>query len=325
MGAISIFWGSSSFLGPLLGAVFIEFSTWRVGFLFFASCSTLLAIIILRIIKDVPKEIGTYKSTNYPIKRVIFLALGISLITASNIVSGGLALLFIVTGIYCLFMFTRLDANKGERRMLPLNPLNINTYLGSAIGMILCFAAGSSALSIYGALFLTMMHSTPALIAGYVIACPAIGWATATVLVSGMSECTDRAMIRLGMILAFLGISGLVYAVPNGPIWLVVLFALLEGAGFGISWAFIPRLISHISTTGEIARNATAIPTAEAIGYAIGAAYVGSVANASGLVGNLESGALSAIATTVFLAGVPIALLGLFSMRKFTRKTICDS
>ena len=158
-----------------------------------------------------------------------------------------------------------------------------------------------------------------ALQAGYVIACSSIGWTIAAVLVSGLPERHDQKMILLGMLVLTVSIIGFVYSVPRGPIWLIAVCAALEGCGFGMAWTFILRRITSLANKTEQERISGAMPTVHRMGYALGAAYAGIVANAAGLGQNLDETSASFVATVIFLACLPFAAIGLFATYRFVR------
>jgi hypothetical protein len=59
---------------------------------------------------------------------------------------------------------------------------------------------------------------------------------------------------------------------PNGPIWLIAVFAALEGSGFGMAWTFILRsTIKHAESNGV--QRFQVVPTVQRIGYALGGQY----------------------------------------------------
>ena len=61
-----------------------------------------------------------------------------------------------------------------------------------------------------------------------------------------------------------------------------IVVAFAEGAGFGMSWTFILRRAQSLATPAEQERTASALPTMQRFGFALGAAYIGIVANAAG-------------------------------------------
>ena len=74
-----------------------------------------------------------------------------------------------------------------------------------------------------------------------------------------------------------------------------------------------------VADAGEVQRVSGAIPTIQRLGYALGAAYVGIVANASGLL-SIETAADAAkVSRWVFASCVPFAAIGLIAMGLLVR------
>ena len=78
------------------------------------------------------------------------------------------------------------------------------------------------------------------------------------------------------------GIAGFAYAMPLGSIPLILACAMLQGGGFGIAWPFVTRVIVAVADPAESTIASSAVPTMQRIGYAVGAALCGIIANASG-------------------------------------------
>ncbi len=318
MGTISVFWGASAFTGPLLGSVFVEFSTWRSGFTTFTAIAVLLSLCILAKIKNTTDAYSVVRQAYFPVWRLLWLSAGVIAIGYAGVdFSLVTSPVFVVVGSLCFVMFLRLDSLKDETRLLPHKPLSLHHPIGAAFIMILCFSSSSVTLSIYGALIMTSLHDVSILTAGYVIATQAVGWSVASALVSRLPEHHDHRMIGIGLSMASLGIFGFVYSVPYGTTWLVAGFGLVEGIGFGLAWTFIPRRICRLAPAAEIERATSAVPTAQAIGYAVGASYIGIVANASDFTVHADDNTMRCKAVILFLACTPLTLLGLISTYKF--------
>lgn len=318
MGAVSVFWGASAFTGPLLGGVFVEFATWRIGFIFFAMMAVFLSLGILAKVRDTTESTTNSGQTRFPVWRLLWLSAGIIAIGYAGVhISIIITPVFVVAGIVCLAMFLRLDTCKDNNRLLPHKPISLHHPIGAACIMILCFSSASVTLSIYGAFIMIALHDVSVLTAGYVIATQAVGWSVTGALSSGLPERHDPKMIGIGMLIASLGIFGFVYSVPYGPIWLTAVFGLVEGVGFGLAWTFISRRICALVPPDEIERATSAIPTAQAIGYAVGASYIGIVANAFGFAAHVDDINIRFTATAIFLSCTPLALLGLVATYKF--------
>ncbi|MZR29751.1 MFS transporter [Sneathiella litorea] len=319
MGAISTLWGVSAFIGPLVGGLFVEYGTWQGGFWFFAVQAVLMAIWIqftLRRVKKPEEE----RRIRFPLWRLTWLSLGVFLVAYGGIeVSILQTSLFVTFGVMALCIFLFLDGKKKENRLLPHRPLNLATPLGAALVLVLAFSTTTIAITVYGPYLITVIHHEPPIVGGYVMACLSIGWSIAAFLVSGIAEKHDTRMIIAGMSVITASLLGYAYSLPNGPVWLIGIFAALQGSGFGLAWTFILRRALKLAPTDEYERIASAIPTLQRVGFALGAAYAGILANAAGLSEQADMPVFIFVAWLLPLASLPAAAIGLVATYRFTR------
>lgn len=319
MAAVSTLWGVSAFAGPLVGGFFVEYATWRWGFAFFACQAFALALwIVLRGDAGAPRS--TADATEFPIKRLSLLCLAVIMVAFGGVEISILRTVPSVTGgLVCLIAFLWLDERAGDTRLLPRYPFDPRRPAGASLLMILSMSVATIAVTAFGPLLVTVIHGVSALTAGYIVACSSIGWTVMAVLVSGLPERSDRLMIALGMTVVALSIFGFLHAVPNGPVWLIAVLAAMEGGGFGMAWTFILRRTIALADANEVQRVSGAIPTIQRLGYALGAAYVGIVANASGLLSIETAADAATVARWVFASCVPFAAIGLVAMSAMVR------
>ncbi len=135
--------------------------------------------------------------------------------------------------------------------------------------------------------------------------------------VPGFPPPLDARAILAGMVMLTLSIVGFLYAIATGPVILLALLALLEGAGFGVAWASILRRMLALVDEEDRERVSAAIPTIQRLGYAIGAAWIGIVANAGGLDINADRETTESVTRWVFGACLPMALVGLLAAVRF--------
>jgi MFS family permease len=217
MAVISVLWGSSAFLGPLIGGLFITHANWRYGFAFFGAQAVFLALFILLIVRIKERPKSSALPSALPIGRLILLSLGILLIAyAGIIVTPVRTPVLLLLGVILLAAFLKVDARFPENRLLPANPFGLRSKIGAALTGILLMNIGIMGLSTYGPLLMTAIHGTPAIVAGYVLAATSFGWSTTAILVSGAPERHDPFYIGGGMAIVALSVAGLIYAVPNG-------------------------------------------------------------------------------------------------------------
>jgi MFS family permease len=324
LAVVSTFWGVSAFMGPLLGGLFVEHATWRWGFAFFAvQAFGLSAWIALRGGTAPLKQNGPLG--RFPVLRLAVLCLAVILISAGGIrVEILRSTILILAGVICLGWFLWRDHHAGSDRLLPAAPFDPRHPTGATLLMLVMLSMATVGILAYGPLLMTAVHGMSALTAGYIVACSSIGWSLAAVSVSGAPERQDRMWIAAGMVMTTISIPGFAYAIPHGPIWLIALFAGLEGGGFGLAWTFILRRITALVPAQDVQRVSGAIPTIQRIGYALGAAYVGIIANAAGFLDIAGPADAAAVAQALFLSCLPLALLGLVAMIGLVRRQRYD-
>jgi MFS family permease len=320
MAVVSTLWGVSAFLGPLIGGFFVEYADWRAGFVFFAAQAVALGVWIL-LFARIPEKPVEIASGSVPVLRLLVLSVGMLLIAYAGIDIQPLrTTLLIMAGLICLIVFLWLDSRQSKNRLLPSRPINITEPTGAALVMILTLSIATIAITAYGPILVILIHDASPMTAGYLVACSSIGWSVMAVLVSGSPEKHDGKFIALGMVVVTVSIVGFIYSVPHGPIWLIALCATLEGGGFGIAWTFILRRTTAMTSPVETQRISAAIPTIQRLGYALGAAYIGIVANAAGFLDMNSSENMADIAQTIFLSCLPFAAIGLLAMLRLYRQ-----
>lgn len=316
--AASLIWGTSAFLGPLIGGLFVEYSTWRNGFGFFAVQALVLLLWIAFGLKSIVQPSRHDRGASILSPRLLLLALGVVLIAYSGVQFSAIrTLILLVIATVAIILFLRLDSRDQHNRLLPRQPLSLLTPVGSALTMVLCISIATIAITAYGPILIVMLHSASELVAGYIVACSSIGWSIAAFLASGSPQRLDRTFIATGMAVVTVSIVGFLYSVPNGPIWLIAVFAVLEGAGFGLCWGFILRQTTSIASANEQERVAGALPTIQRLGYAIGAAYVGIVANFFGFAESTDYDNTVRVATLIFSFCLPFAVIALIATGRF--------
>lgn len=131
----------------------------------------------------------------------------------------------------------------------------------------------------------------------------------AAVIVAWIKMPSEARLIQLGTALLALSLMGFALVMDSGPIWLILVFAGMQGAGFGMMWAFIVRRITESAREKEKDKTASAIPTMQQIGFAFGSAATGIVANSSGFGKVVTVAAAQSAAFWIFAVFIPFALV----------------
>tara|TARA_B100000768_G_scaffold157028_1_gene154883 strand:- start:307 stop:648 length:342 start_codon:yes stop_codon:yes gene_type:complete len=112
---------------------------------------------------------------------------------------------------------------------------------------------------------------------------------------------------------------GLAFFIENGPIWVILIFGGLQGACFGIMWAFLVKRINESALENEENITASSIPTIQMVGYAFGAALTGVVANAFGLGSEVSVSSAKAASFWMFICFIPFALISCIAGMRLAR------
>lgn len=312
---ISVVWGVSAFGGPLAGALLSEAFSWRWAFGVFAAAGVAMGVLSFAVLRG-PQATQRKASPDgalppFPVMPLACLALAIMAIALAGVGFGmalsALLLALGVAGIACFFL---LDARKPRSRLFPTRPLDMTTPVGNGIIMMAAFSVGTITFSIYGPLILTSLHNVPILTTGYIIAAESIAWSVTSIVVANARPERERTIILLGSLLIFAGMIGFTWAVPAGSLPMILACAILQGGGFGIAWPFVIRLVVSSAREEERTVTSSAVPTMQRIGYAVGAALAGIIANAAGFSQGLSGETAEGVAQWLFLAFIPFGVLG---------------
>lgn len=319
LAVISALWGASAFLGPLIGAFFVEYFTWRWGFGFFLVQALILALWI-HFTPGISQGRDTNAAPSLPVRRLILLIAGTTMIASAGIeVTFPQTPLLIIGAFVLLLLFLRQDAKSGDNRMLPPNAFQLRDRAGAALMMWFAMAAGVMGLMSYGPVLLAGLHGVAPITIGYILAGASFGWTVAAIVVSGSPERLDPFWITLGLFLVGCSVVGMFFVAPTGPVWLIAALTWLEGIGFGSAYTFIQRRLISITPETEQARVTGAMPTVARFGYAVGAATCGIMANAAGFSLDASPETLQSVARYVFAGSLPFIAIGLWAMREFVK------
>ncbi|WP_282371203.1 MFS transporter [Defluviimonas aestuarii] len=319
MASMSLVWGTSAFLGPLFGGLFVTYANWRAGFAVFGLQALLLAFWIWFGLAPADSPATDEKATDrIPFRRLGLLSLAVLSVTYAGITAtpGGMAAA-LLAGLAALALFARLDSHSAGDRLLPRRAFDPRDPVGAALVMVLAVSIATMGLATYGPLLMDLIHKTPPLIAGYVVATISIAWTVGAVLSAGLAERHDPKIIAVGMCLIVLSVVGLLYAVPRGPVGLIAVFAACEGLGFGLSWTFILRRGTRLVRAEDADRFSAGLPTLSRLGYAFGASAVGILANSAGFSAGAGPDEAAHVARVIFAGSLPFAGIALFAMLRF--------
>jgi MFS family permease len=321
MAAISAVWGSSAFLGPLVGGIFAEYGDWRLGFWAFAVQGLLLAAALHWALPA--DEQVEDKGSRLAWRRLSVLAAAIMAIATAGIERDSVALvtLLCVAGLAGLALFLRLDrAADPKDRLLPRDVADIRGTAGVGYVGIFLIAAATIPFTVYGPVLVSVLHGVGPLGAGYLIALESVSWTLGALTFSSLSGRHQTLLIRFSFLAILISVIGKATFVASGPVWMLFPFLFLSGLGFGSCFGHVLQRCVEAVPAEDKDRAAGAITTVQTIGYTLGGAVCGLAANLVGYVDGAGVEAASRAGVWTFAVMIPPALAAALLILRFGRR-----
>ncbi len=308
---ISGVWGIASLAGPLIGGVFSELGWWRGAFFVFAVKGFFVAAAAPWLLARADSGLASVGNSRVPWASLSLLVSGVlAIATAGVVASHWLGLGLILLGAALLLAMQTVDA-RARSALLPQKALRQSRGAQAGLAMALLLSMSTIAFLIYGPLLLEMFYGVSALTAGYFVAFESIAWTLAALAVGRVKPDGEPLFLKLGALTILAGLVGIAIFLPLGSAWLVLPWVGMQGAGFGMAYAFIVRRVVTATPQAERDHAAGAVATVQMLGYATGAAIAGIAANAQGLGTFVETAELTTLVRWLFLTFTPFAVLGL--------------
>ena len=313
---VSAIWGTSAFFGPAVGGVFAEYGAWRLGFWAFAGQAAIYVAAVAWVLKTQPGRIGE-KGGPFPALGLSLLSVAIMAIAYAGVlgfswISAGL----ILVGVGLLAWFFRRDRRAGDGRLYPRSAFDPSTPTFWGLVMVGISFVGTITFTVYGPIMIQLLHGARPITGGILVAFESVSWSAAALTFAGVGVALHARMIRVGAVLLVVSVVGLALVMPIGPVWLLAPFLMAAGAGFGISFGFVSQRIVAGAAPEDRARASAAIPTSQMIGYAVGAALCGMIANGLGFAPDASVDVLKTAAFWSFAAFLPCLLVGAYAAMK---------
>lgn len=311
---MSAVWGVSALSGPLLGALISAAFGWRATFGFFGVCGFAMAAVAYFVLSGLAAR--TVRPSEGGVPPFPFVALGCLTIAVMLIAYAGIeprplvSASLLAAGLAGVVLFFVVDARRPASRLFPSRPFSWASPVGVGLTMIATFCVATISFSIYAPLLLSSLHGIPILTTGYIIASESIAWSVLAILTSSARPHHERSIVITGAIMITGGVVGFAYAIPYGSVPLILACALLQGGGFGIAWPFVSRMIVAAALPAESTVASSAVPAMQRLGYAVGAAGAGVIANGFGFSKGLSHDTAAAVAPWLFLPFLPLCAIG---------------
>ena len=313
--SVTAIWGVASLLGPMIGGIFADLNAWRWVFWMFAIQGLGVAWAAFAML---PRGDQGDEGAKVAWPQLGLIAAGVAAIGLADIAHDFVrSALLTSLGLSLLLAMVWLDG-RASVRLLPRGAGNLTTIPGSGFATMFLLTVASMGFSIYGPAILQKLAGLSALGAGYVVAVEAAAWTVMGLTVAHLTGAWPARMIRLGAVVAALGVALSALVFPPASVVGVVIAGALLGGGFGLSWAFMSQRILASLPTEERAIGAAAMTTVRLTGSAVGAAGAAAVANLVGFSHGLTDESAQAAGLWVFASIVPVAMLGVCGAWRLT-------
>jgi len=321
MAVLSVVWGVAAFGGPLFGGVVDALLTWRWAFIIFAAGAVVFAVATLRVLREEPAPpAASGAQPPFPALALACLAAGVTAIAAAGVETRApVSALLLFGGFAGVVLFFVLDARRPRSRLFPAGTFDPRTTLGAGMIMVGALSVSTCSFGFYGPLLLAALHGFSPLTTGLIIASESIAWSILSILFAGSPRRLEPLIMTSGALMITAGIAGFAFAVPSGSVPAILLCALLQGGGFGVLWPFASRRIVSAAPEAERPIAASSFSTLQRMGYAIGAALAGIIANANGFSEGFTRQAAEGSSVVIFVAFLPLAFIGCLAAFRLSR------
>jgi Na+/melibiose symporter-like transporter len=222
----------------------------------------------------------------------------------------------IVFAIGALLAMLRLD-RVAAAPLLPSDAFSFYTPTGVGLWLALLLCITFSPLQIYVPIFLQHLRGLDPLAAGFTVASGSLGWTIASLVTAGASGAWPDRLMSAGPAIMSIGLMAIALLLPSSVATLALVPAIVAlGMGIGQCWPFVAHRIMSGAKAGDEVVTASSVPTVQQMGFALGAALAGVVANASGFSAGVADDSMMQEAFWVPASFVvPAAIASLASLR----------
>jgi MFS family permease len=281
IGLLGSSWSVAVLLGPLVGGLFAAYGVWRGAFVTVAAVGLLLGIFTPLALprREAKPDAALHRP---PVLRVALICAAIALMSLANVARGLAAQAAMILASMAAFICVLRIDRSAPARLVPGDAFSLSSATGTGLWMTLLVSAAYSPIFIYVPLFLQQLHARDPLTAGYTVAVASLSWTAVGIGVASLSAPWPARMLVAGPCAIAVGLLGLGATLAAAPIVTILPIALI-GAGIGACWAFIAQRTMGEARHGEENVAAASLVTVSMVGWALGAALAGLVANACGL------------------------------------------
>ncbi len=282
---VSAMWGVATVAGPTAGGLFAQFGLWRWAFGVMAVLTAAMAVLVPLVLPAGRVDTGDNRRLKIPLWSLLLLgtaALTISVAQVPTNVAVTAALLAVSLVLVACFV---LVDRRAAVKVLPPSAFGAGPL--KWIYLTLCVLMASAMVDMYVPLFGQRLAHLVPVMAGFLGAALAIGWAVSEILSASLSSkpVINRVVVFAPLVVALGLILTAVTQVDDASVGFVATWALtltVTGIGIGAAWPHLSAWAMHcVDDEKEGAAAAAAINMIEVIAGAFGAGLAGVVVNSA--------------------------------------------
>jgi MFS family permease len=313
---VSAMWGVATVVGPAAGGLFAQFGLWRWAFGVMALLSMAMGLLVPLVLPagHVDPDRPT-PGLQVPVWSVLLLSAAALTVSIAQVpTSVALTAALLAVSVILIVVFVYVDRRMAVKVLPPSmfgpGPLKW-IYLALAVLMI------SAMVDMYVPLFGQRLAHLAPVMAGFLGAALAIGWAASELLSASLKSgrMINRVVMAAPLVIAVGLALTAVSQVANAPAGVVVTWALaltITGAGIGAGWPHLSAWAMQCVDENEGAAAGAAINTVEMIAGAFGAGLAGVVVNSA-------QGGVVIAARALFAVFAAVGVLGALASRRAVR------
>jgi MFS family permease len=307
---VSAMWGVATVLGPTAGGLFAQFGLWRWAFGVMAMLTAGMAVLV-PLALPAGRVDANASALRIPLWSLLLLGLAALTISVAQVptnIAATAALLAVSLVLVAGFV---LVDRRASAKVLP--PSTFGAGPLKWIYLTLCVLMASAMVDMYVPLFGQRFAHLVPLLAGFLGAALAVGWAVSEVISASLKSrrLIGRVVVAAPLVIG-LGLAvTAVTQVDNAPAGFVVAWALsltVAGIGIGAAWPHLSAWAMHfVDDESEGAAAAAAINIIEVIAGAFGAGLAGVVVNSAPGGEVVAARLLFAVFAALGVAGIFVA------------------
>jgi MFS family permease len=317
---VSAMWGVATVTGPAAGGLFAQFGLWRWAFGAMAILALAMALLIPLVLPARRVDPGDAKPTlQVPVWSVLLLSAAALTVSVAQVpTSVGLTAALLAFSLVLVVAFLVVDRRMAVK-VLP--PSVFGTGPLKWIYLTLAVLMASAMVDMYVPLFGQRLAHLVPVVAGFLGAALAVGWAVSEILSASLRgrKVINRVVVASPLVIALGLVLTAATQVDNASAGLVVTWALtltIAGIGIGAAWPHLSAWsMQYVDDEKEGAAAGAAINTIEVIAGAFGAGLAGVVVNSAPASMVVAARALFAVFAAVAVVGALAAYRAVLDLR----------